>query len=91
MNDAHVYEMEVQLCKPNTKGVTVGPSEPFSRRWMPRLGKRGTVSLICSGEQKHRSHRGVGSIGSSSFTQSSMPAYHALGLKRMKGSGEEDV
>ena len=23
MNDAHVYEMQVQLCKPNTEGVTV--------------------------------------------------------------------
>ena len=22
MNDAHVHEMQVQLCKPNTRGVT---------------------------------------------------------------------
>ena len=25
MNDAHVYEMQVQLCKPNTRGVTCTP------------------------------------------------------------------
>ena len=25
MNDAHVYEMQVQLCKPNTRGVTALP------------------------------------------------------------------
>ena len=23
MNDAHVHEIQVQLCKPNTRGVTV--------------------------------------------------------------------
>ena len=26
MNDAHVYEMQVQLCKPNTRGVIERPA-----------------------------------------------------------------
>ena len=49
------------------------------------------MSSICSGEQKHRSHQGVGSTGLPSFTQSSMPAYRALGFKCTEESGEEDV
>ena len=58
---------------------------------MPKLETRGTVEFNYFGEQKRRSYRGVGSASSSSFTQSSMPAYHDLGFKRTEGSGEEDV
>ena len=73
------------------RGSVGGPLEPFSRRWMPRLGMRGTMSPICSGEQKHRRHRGVGSANSSSFTQSSMPVFRTPSFKRTEGSSEEDV
>ena len=34
MNKAHVHEMQVQLCKPNTRGVTPSPGPPL----VPRLG-----------------------------------------------------
>ena len=32
MNDAHVHEMQVQLCKPNTRGVTVLLPTPSGTR-----------------------------------------------------------
>ena len=67
------------------------PSEPFMRRRMPKLETRGDCEFNYFGEQKRCSYRGVGSASSSSFTQSSMPAYRDLGFKRTEGSGEEDV
>ena len=32
MNNAHVHEMQVQLCKPNTRGVTTR-SSPLPENW----------------------------------------------------------
>ena len=53
-------------------------------------GDAGGGEYDYSGEQKHRSYRGVGYASSSSFTQSSMLVYRAPGFKRTEGSGEED-
>ena len=39
--------------------------------------------------KKHRSHRGVGSDGSSSCIQSFISTHRASGFKRKEGSGEE--
>ena len=56
-----------------------------------KLEMRGGVEYDFSGEQKHRSYRGVGSASLSSFIQSLMPVFRAPGFKRTEGSGEEDV
>jgi hypothetical protein len=43
MNDAHAYEMQVQICEPNTWGVTALP--PY-KNLVPRFGKRTIVDII---------------------------------------------
>ena len=55
MNDAHVHEMQVQLCKPNTRGVThlfynvvgaaIGPqvqilTQPYDNHYGPKGDSR---------------------------------------------------
>ena len=39
MNDAHVHEMQVQLCKPNTRGVTTFFMYLMNSVFMPELDK----------------------------------------------------
>ena len=68
-----------------------GPLRTLHEKEDAKVGDARDYEFNCSGEQKHRSHWGVGSASSSSFTQSSIPAYRAPGFKRTKGSGEEDV
>jgi hypothetical protein len=43
MNGARAYEMQVQICEPNTWGVT---SLPPYRNLVPRFGKRTIVDRI---------------------------------------------
>ena len=69
----------------------MGPSKPFYEKADVEAGDAGGVVYDFSGEQKHRSYRGIGSASSSSFIQSFMPVFHAHGFKRTEGSGEEDV
>ena len=68
-----------------------GPLRTLLEKADVEAGDAGGVEYDYSGEQKHRSYRGVGYASSSSFTQSSMPVYRAPGFKCSEGSGEEDV
>ena len=67
------------------------PSDPFFEKADVETRDAESVEYDFSGEQKHRSYRGVGSASSSSLTQSFMPVFRAPGFKRTEGSGEEDV
>ena len=68
-----------------------GPLQTLLEKADVEAGDAGGVEYDFSGEQKHRSYRGVGSASSSSFIQSFMPVFRAPGFKRTKGLGEEDV
>ena len=67
------------------------PSDPFFEKADVETRDAEGVEYDFSGEQKHRSYRGIGSASLSSFTQSSMPVFCTPGFKRTEGSGEEDV
>ena len=67
------------------------PSDPIFEKADVETRDMGGVEYDFSGEQKHRSYRGIGSASSSSFTQSFMPVFRALSFKRTEGSGEGDV
>ena len=67
------------------------PSDPFFEKADVETRDAGGIEYDFSGEQKHRSYRGVRSTSSSSFIQSLMPVFCAPGFKRTEGSGEEDV
>ena len=51
MNDAHVYEMQVQLCKPNTRGVTLAEAWPLQEKAQTQVSH--TKKLNYEGKGKH--------------------------------------
>ena len=68
-----------------------GPLRTLLENVDVEAGDAGGVEYDFSGEQKHRSYRGVGSASLSSFIQSLMPVFRAPGFKRTEGLSEEDV
>ena len=52
MNDAHVYEMQVQMWKPNTWGVTVRVSPCFQNDGMEGEGEKGLSQELPAGGQR---------------------------------------
>ena len=68
-----------------------GPLRTLLEKADVEAGDAGGIEYDFSGEQKHRSYRGVGSASLSSFIQSLMLVFRAPGFKRTEGSGEEDV
>ena len=67
------------------------PSDPFFEKADVETRDAEGVEYDFSGEQKHRSYRGVRFASSSSFTQSFVPVCRALSFKRTEGSGVGDV
>ena len=68
-----------------------GPLQTLLEKADVEAGDEGALSMIFSGEQKHRSYRSVGSASSSGLTQSFMPVFRAPGFKHTEGSGQEDI
>ena len=64
-----------------------GPLRTLLKKADVEAGDARGVEHDFSGEQKHRSYRGVGSASLSSFTQSFMPVFRVLSFKHTEGVG----